>query len=150
MMGDNPFISRPEYTKQEKEELIELLTQLMKCLIGEESDVSGWNSVLDPRSRSKQDLENEEFEDKPPFIIVLDNGHDMDPTSWHLMESIVEECYRVVIILLVQSDDMDRMKIHPGSVAAFESVWDSIAATIEIVEKDLPRLSQKHIGDIII
>jgi hypothetical protein len=73
----------------------------------------------------------------------------MDPTSWHLLDSIVEECYRVVIIMLVQTDDMDRMKINPGSVHAFEQVWDSISTQVDITEKDLPRLSREQIGELI-
>lgn len=37
-----------------------------------------------------------------------------------MIENVLEETYRLVIILLVQSDDMDRMRIHPDSVVAFE------------------------------
>ena len=52
-MGMFDFVTRPDYSKQEKEELIEFLTQLMKCLIGEENDISGWHSIVDPRSKSR-------------------------------------------------------------------------------------------------
>ena len=44
---------------------------------------------------------------------------------------------------------MDRMKINPGSVHAFEQVWDSITTQVDITEKDLPRLSQEQIGELI-
>lgn len=142
MMGETYFINRPEYTRQEKEDIIELLTNLIKCIIGEDSDVSGWNSIMDPRQKSRQDIEDEN-DQKPPFIIVMDNAHNMDPTSWQLLESVIEESYRIVVILLVQSDDMDRMKIHPSATVAFEQVWESITTQIEVVEKDLPRLSSE-------
>ena len=65
----------------------------------------------------------------------------MCPTSWMLLEEIMTECYRLVVILLVQSDDMDRMKINEQSIGTFEQVFDAISDRIDVVEKDLPRLN---------
>lgn len=129
MMGEMHFINRPEYSKAEKEEIVDLLTNLIKCMIGEDSDVSGWNSILDPRQKSRQEIDDE-HDERPPFVIVMDNAQNMDPTSWQLLESVIEESYRIVVILLVQSDDMDRMKIHPSAEAAFEAVWESITTRV--------------------
>ena len=58
-----------------------------------------------------------------------------------LLEEIMTECYRLVVILLVQSDDMDRMKINEQSIGTFEQVFDAISDRIDVVEKDLPRLN---------
>ena len=88
-------------------------------MIGEDNDVSGWQSLLDIRNNSRQQRD-EQDDDKAPIVIFIDNAQDMCPTSWLFLDNILEECYQVVIILLVQSDDMDRMKIHPQSVQAFE------------------------------
>ena len=123
----------------------------MKCMVGEENDISGWNSMMDnTRNRSRQDLTGELDDDKPPFILMIDNAHNMCPTSWQLLESIIFDCYRLVVILLVQSDEMDRMKIHQDSIETFESVYAEITEHVEeIVEKDLPRMSAKDFGAII-
>jgi len=73
----------------------------------------------------------------------------MCPTSWELLESITEECYRLVVVLLMQSDDMDRIRIHRDSIKKFESVYESISEQVEIIEKDLPRLSTENLAEII-
>ena len=39
----------PEYARAEREEVVDFLTQLIKCFIGEENDISGWQSILDAR-----------------------------------------------------------------------------------------------------
>ena len=59
-------------------------------------------------------------------MIVIDNAHAMCPASWELLEQISDECYRVVVLLLMQSDDMDRIQIHPDSIKTFERVHNSI------------------------
>jgi hypothetical protein len=51
----------------------------------------------------------------------------MCPTSWLLLESIMIECYQVVIILLVKTDCRDRMVIHPNAVDTFVEVWKLIS-----------------------
>lgn len=81
-----------------------MLTQLIQCAIGEESEVSGWNSFVDrTRNVSRDDVRDgyDEDEDRAPIIIVIDNAQNMCPTSWDLLESICEECYRICIILLM-------------------------------------------------
>ena len=123
--GPFPFITRPDYSAQDKEELISFLTELVKCMIGEDNDVSGWQSLFENRNNSRQQRDEGE-DDKAPIVIFIDNAQDMCPTSWLFLDNILEECYQVVVILLVQSDDMDRMKIHPQSVQAFEQAYNSI------------------------
>ena len=98
-------------------EMTDFLTQLIKCFIGEENDISQWHSILEPKNVSKSRVDTTGDEnDKPPFIFILDNAHNMDANSWYLLENVIEESYRLVIILLCQSDDMDRMRITPDSV----------------------------------
>lgn len=116
------------------------MTQLIKCFIGEENEISEWHSLMDTTRQRSRDLD-ESFLEKPPYMIVIDNAHNMCPTSWQLLASVLEDSYRIVFVLLVQSDDMDRMRISPGSISAFEEVYDFIVERIEVVEKDLPRLS---------
>jgi hypothetical protein len=53
-------------------------------------------------------------------IIILDNAHMMDQASWQLFEAIRDECYRVAIILCVQTDDQDKIKINSEVKPVFE------------------------------
>ena len=70
----------------------------------------------------------------------------MCPASWELLDMITQECDRLSILLLVQSDDMDRIKIHQDSVKTFEELYGKF----EAIEKDLPRLNEASIEEIII
>lgn len=58
-----------------------------------------------------------------PIIVCLDEAHRMCPTSWQLLDSITYECELIAFILIVKSDERDRLMITPESVPAFESVW---------------------------
>ena len=91
---------------------MDFLTQLIKCFIGEENDVSEWHSQLDNTRQRSRDFDDS-FMEKPPYMIFIDNAHNMCPTSWQLLSSLIEDSYRIVFVLLVQSDDMDRMRINP-------------------------------------
>ena len=73
----------------------------------------------------------------------------MCPTSWLLLQQVLEESYRLVVILLVQSDDMDRMKIDPQSIDIFEQVYDGLVERLDVVEKDLPRLTAEQLNEVI-
>lgn len=64
-------------------------------------------------------------DNQPPFIAILDTAHLMDGPSWELLDSLKNQCYRLAIVLCMQTDDADNLKIHPDSRAAFEKVWYS-------------------------
>ena len=128
--------------------MTDFLTQLIKCFIGEENEISEWHSLIDNIKQKSRDMD-ESFLDKPPYMIFIDNAHNMCPTSWQLLEKVIEESYRLVVVLLVQSDDMDRMRIDPQSISTFERVYDNIFERIDVVEKDLPRLSVDELNDIL-
>ena len=81
--------------------------------------------------------------------MIIDNAHIMCPTSWELFESICEECYRISIILLMQSDDMDRVSIQQDSIKAFEKVYNNVSENLTLIEKDLPHLGTNEIAEII-
>ena len=128
--------------------MIDFLTQLIKCLIGEQNEISDWHSFMENSRMKSRDMDNS-FIDKPPFMIFIDNAHNMCPTSWLLLQQVLEESYRLVVILLVQSDDMDRMKIDPQSIGIFEQVYDGLVERLDVVEKDLPRLTAEQLNEVI-
>ena len=80
--------------------MTDFLTQLIKCFIGEENEVSEWHSLIDNTKQKSRDMD-ESFLDKPPYMIFIDNAHNMCPTSWQLLEKVIEESYRLVVVLLV-------------------------------------------------
>ena len=87
-----------------------------------------------------------------PIIVCLDEAHRMCPTSWQLLDSITYECELIAFILIVKSDERDRLMITPESVPAFESVWQSMTSTKDFNVRviDLPMLSPEQIGELII
>lgn len=59
---------------------------MIKCFIGEENEISEWNSIMDTTKNkmSRGDIDDS-FLDKPPYMIFIDNAHNMCPTSWLLL-----------------------------------------------------------------
>lgn len=53
---------------------------------------------------------------------MIDNAHDMCPASWLLLEELIDECYSLVIVLLINTDTRDRMMINSQSIRTFEEV----------------------------
>jgi len=47
------------------------------------------------------------------MLIILDTVQLMDEASWKLIELIKDECRRIAIILLIQTDSNSQIKIHP-------------------------------------
>ena len=47
----------------------------------------------------------------------------MDQSSWKLYEAIRDGCYRIAMILSLQTDYNDGVKIHPSISKTFEKVW---------------------------
>ena len=82
---------------------------------------------IDIKSLNIEDVESSEdssFDDhKAPFIIVLDNAHMMDSASWELYAAIRDECDRIAIILLMQTDGDGEFKIHQACRDKFDEVW---------------------------
>lgn len=82
-------------------------------------------------------------------IIILDNAHMMDQASWQLFEAIRDECYRVAIILCMQTDDQDKIKINTDVRPVFESIWFSQAME-DLVQVDLPLVDEKQLQAMIL
>jgi hypothetical protein len=47
----------------------------------------------------------------------------MDIASWQLFEAINDDCSRIAIILLMQTDEADKPKIPADVKSVFESIW---------------------------
>ena len=127
----NPFISIPDYDPEHRSRLISFFTNLIRMCLYEDIEESDWNSMGSGRTNSKLSVDlskdEEDLCNKSPNIFVIDNAHDMCPTSWLLLESIMREAINnIVIILLINTDTRDRMLIHPNSVEVFEEVQMSI------------------------
>ena len=82
-------------------------------------------------------------------MVVLDNAHMMDPASWDLYEAIRDGCYRIVVILLLQTDYNDGVKIHSSCRDTFERVWQSSNMDENRVI-ELPNLNTKSLEEMLI
>ena len=136
----------PDYKDEVKEELVAFLTLLFKFLIGEGSEVSDWNSSKSSKENSSSDDSEEEKKDsncRLPIIVCFDDAHRMCATSWTLLDSITYECEHIAFVLIVKSDERDRLMVVPESVQEFERAWDSMTSTKGFTVRviDLPMLS---------
>lgn len=146
----NSFISIPSYEERHRKKVINFFTNVIKTCIYEELDESDWNSEKsDCKTASMHSVNLSDISNKLPVIFVIDNAHEMCSTSWQLLEYIMSNCYRIVIILLVNTDTRDRILINPGSIEAFEEAHISIQREQFIATHDLPRLKWEEIGQVI-
>ena len=113
-----------EYADEVKISLINFLVNLVKIIIGEEKDVTLLSSQ-NSDDHTSSGSSDESFTGQIPFVICIDDAHRMCPTSWRLLDEIVESCDRIAIFLLIKSDQKDRMKITKNSIESFESFWNN-------------------------
>ncbi len=107
-----------------------MVTLFIKWVVGEEdfNEFSASHKAK-PRQILKQ----------PPILLVFDTAHMMDVPSWRLFENIKASVSRIGVILLLQTDSMDVLKIHPESQVEFDRVW----LNTELRVIDLPCLDHK-------
>ena len=149
----NPFIARPDYANEDRQQVIELLSNFVKLVLGETEDVSGLIS-FDNKNRSRQmggTSDDDDPSEQAPVIFVLDNAHLMDVASWQLYEALSDDCRRICIILLMQTDDQDNLKIGltgKDDKQIFETIWgDDSMEEMRVV--DLPRLDPTALHNIL-
>lgn len=68
----------------------------------------------------------------------------MDPASWELYEAIRDGCKRIVLILILQTDYNDSLKISPNSREVFDRVWQAPCMEENRVI-ELPRFSTSNL-----
>jgi len=154
-----PFIQRVDY--EERQDIIELVVVFVKLVIGEVDDVS-----IDMQSTSQgapwknnrkhansSDLENDngpaDQDSLPPMVVILDTAQYMDASSWQLYEAIRDDCFRICLILLLQTDDADELRVHPEAQKEFESVWNSKNME-DLRQVDMPTLDEKDLRELLV
>ena len=68
----------------------------------------------------------------------------MDPASWDLYEAIRDGCYRVALILMLQTDFNEDVKIHSACKPTFDRVWQGGSMEDNRVI-ELPNLTHKNL-----
>jgi len=71
-----------------------------------------------------------------PVIVILDTVYFMDEASWRLLELIKDECSKIAIILLVQTDTNNQPRIHPEAKQYFKETFGSNSDWMRTI--DLP------------
>lgn len=51
--------------------------------------------------------------------MILDTVHLMDEASWRLLHMIKEECQRIAVVLLIQTDSNNHIKVQPEAQAYY-------------------------------
>ncbi len=55
--------------------------------------------------------------------MILDTVYFMDEASWRLLELIKDECSKIAIILLVQTDTNNEPRIHPEAKQYYKETF---------------------------
>lgn len=65
----------------------------------------------------------------------------MDTSSWLLLESVINQCTRIAVIMCFKTDDQDNLLISPESKSVFQRVWNSEDME-HIRQVDLPKMKK--------
>ena len=77
----------------------------------------------------------------------MDTVHLMDEPSWRLLELIKDECSKIAIILMVQTDTNNQPKIHPEARSFFNETFGNHTDCIKVI--DLPPFKLEDISTLI-
>ena len=58
-------------------------------------------------------------------MVILDTVFLMDEASWRLLELVKDECTKIAIVLLVQTDTNNTAKIHPEAKQFYNETFAS-------------------------
>jgi hypothetical protein len=67
---------------------------------------------------------------QPPFVIIMDTIHMVDENSWNLIELLCtgeDNCKRLTIVMIMQTDNKDEVRVAESAQKAFKEVWVSEA-----------------------
>ncbi len=81
------------------------------------------------------------------MLVILDTVQLMDEASWKLIELIKDECRRIAIILLIQTDSNNQIKIHPEAREFFEETFRNHMDLIKVI--DLPPLRVEELNSLV-
>lgn len=104
------FVKREIYAEETVDGILDFIIDFVKIAVGD--DNSEDESQMDKSSQGGP---------MHPFgniggqqvLVILDTVYMMDEPSWRLLELIKDECSKVAIIMLVQTDTNNNPKIHP-------------------------------------
>ena len=102
------FVKREVYAEEIVDGVLDFLIDFIKAVLGER---------YEDEEDSEDFSQNEKYTKNPllngsPVMIILDTVYLMDEASWRLLELIKDECSRIAIVLLVQTDTNNNPKIH--------------------------------------
>jgi predicted ATPase len=118
----------------------------MREVLGEKSE-EDFSEDLTKSVQSKVQNHDSVLFNENPMLIILDTVQLMDEASWRLIELIKDECRRIAIILLIQTDSNNQIKIHPEARQFFDETFRYHMNLIKII--DLPPLRVEELNSLI-
>lgn len=125
---------------------MEFLIDFMREVLGEKSE-EDFSEDLTKSVQSKVQNHDSVLFNENPMLIILDTVQLMDEASWRLIELIKDECRRIAIILLIQTDSNNQIKIHPEARQFFDETFRYHMNLIKII--DLPPLRVEELNSLI-
>ena len=111
-------MKREKYPEDIVDAVLEFLCNtFIKEVLGERE---GGDDTSEDQSRRSNANHHQQVEGRigtfevNPMLVILDNVQLMDEASWKLLELIKDECQRIAVVLLVQTDSSNnQIRIHP-------------------------------------
>ena len=142
------FVNTVKYSEAAVDKMCNFFSNLFKFMCGDQSEVeSDWGgggegdgsakSIKKKKTKKKSnsgkgfadsssDEESNAANLDDPIMVVIDNAHLMDATSWKLLSEIGQEEFRVSFFLIIKSDYRDRLVIEGDSKKAFDDAWETL------------------------
>ena len=116
------FVKREVYAEETVDSILDFIIGFIKIVLGDEQSFS---EEFQSQSKSSVSAAGNPLglTHGEPLLVVLDTVHLMDEPSWRLLELIKDECYRIGILLLVQTDTNNTIKIHPDARSFYEETF---------------------------
>ena len=107
----NLFVKRQRFHEDVEEDALEFMVEFVKEALGEREDCSSDSrlGVSDDERASRLGSGGTAF----PMLLVFDTVFLIDEASWKLLELVKDECGQLAVVLLMQTDTNNQVKVHP-------------------------------------
>lgn len=137
----NLFVKRQRFPEELEEDVLEFVVDFVKEALGEKEDCSS-DSDDDRSSRPGSSGGTTH-----PMLLVFDAVFLMDEASWKLLELVKDECGQVAVVLLMQTDTNNQLKILPEAREFYQGFFGNHPELFQVV--DLPPFKVEDLNQLV-
>lgn len=138
-------MKREKYSDDLVNQVLDFVLDFIKEMLGEKPHNDD-SSERSNNTSSRMKSSNSGDLNVTPVLVIFDTVHLMDEASWRLFDIVREECQRIAIVLLMQTDSNSRLRLHSESQKYFnENI--SLESFMRVI--DLPPLKIEELNHLI-